>query len=447
MKSAGVFDRSDPSFLHPEWTEKEVSLMIELWRELESNPTAYMHSRTKSGGGINSHIAEQLSQRTNKSRTSDSIGCQRCKLYKVVQVVNRFNEIQQVAGGRLWFDLPREERHRVEMPTSVRKTCWNLTRASYKTLLQLKSVRKWAKVRKAIASKPKTEARHPSKCSSCWSPCEVKSLVQSWSHVMKKSTTLVSTFMAQAYGESATLYTPWSHSTFSAWRKMKRIAASYLFIRAFNERHAPVTWFQLSDSEQSLRVDWFALPAEFEDISHDIFDEMQRVDSSGCTLPAPAPENGTIFSVPADTEDGKPKKRIDQTLFSDCSSSDESEESTEEVSTEVTPRPKLRTEAPHGRVSGRVQTGTKRSYEDLQDCSTLYGPMEHLQKKQFKKTVSCLRADIERDLRLSTDLVRAIFFERLGEPGQSGDATFVANLLDQQQRQIRDRFAQFQREH
>jgi hypothetical protein len=73
--------------------------------------------------------------------------------------------------------------------------------------------------------------------------------------------------------------------------------------------------------------------------------------------------------------------------------------------------------------------------------------MEQHHKNQVTQAIQRLKADLQRDTELGADTVRTIFFERLGTPGQNGDAAFVSNLLKEQQRQVRVRLDQFQREH
>ncbi|KAG7376606.1 hypothetical protein PHYPSEUDO_013045 [Phytophthora pseudosyringae] len=449
MKPPRMVARRDSSYLHPDWTEEETTMLIDAWSDVES----YMKSYTKFAGGVDKHLAAHLSRHGSRARTPFAINCHRNKLYEIVRFINRFDEMQQSRGGRSWFDLSKPERDKLEMSVRIRKTSYALTRESYKTLVKLKSVQKWTKVRHVIAPKPKIALKgnicRPEKCHSCWSASEVKALVRSWSLVLKKSSTSVSAFVDQSSAQPATQYTPWNHCTVSAWRKMKRLATSYLFIRDFNDRRAPAKWFQLSDSEQNNWMDWDSLPADFEDISQDLFDEIHSVDI------ALAVENATTRSKLSEVEAESSLKALNQVgnsspLITYWSSPDESVEGAEEspkASTVNPPRPELRTKSPHLLTISpiRIQKGVKQTRDEHQECASFYEHMEQLQQKQFKQAIQRLRTEVERDIRLSTDMARAIFFERLGDPEESGDATFVANLLDEQQRQVRLHFAQFQR--
>ncbi|KAL3661541.1 hypothetical protein V7S43_013301 [Phytophthora oleae] len=405
--------RSDPSNLHPDWTEEEMSMLIEAWKEVETKAKGFHPTRNKVSGGFDHRIVQLLPQRFSKRRTACAISVQRYKLYEAIRSINHFDEKQQSAGGQLWFNLSKEERSN-SMPVRIRKTGNILTQESYNTLVKLKSVRKWTKVRRVIKPKPKpslTYVRPQKSCHSCWSAPEVRALVRSWSRVLKTSGTSVQAFDSQSDFDSATAYTPWNHSTFSAWRKMKRLVASYLFIQDFNGRHSPAKWFQLSDGTQDAWLDWGALPTDFEDISKDIFDEIHSIES---------PTRGQN-----DSPEGNVEAKEDQKT------------------------PKLHAQSPHLPDSNpfEVPKSGKQVRDNHGECNSFYEQMERLQEKQFNQDIQRLRTEIQRDIRRSTDMVRAIFFERLGDPKEDGDASFVENLLNDQQRQVGDQFVQFQREH
>ncbi|KAG3002395.1 hypothetical protein JG687_00004133 [Phytophthora cactorum] len=428
-----MVDRSDASYLHPGWTEEETTMLVKTWSAVESSSKNYRPTRNKFGGGLDDHIAAQFSLRSSKNRTPSGIHVQRCKLYDAIRFIHRFDEMQQTCGGTLWFDLSNQERDRVAMTDRATKTSLNLTRKAFNTLVKLKSVRKWTKVRHAVVPKPKAyveaDVCSPEKCHSCWSTFEVKSLVRSWSLFMKKSSSSVTAFVTQSSAESATSYTPWNHSTMSAWRKMMRIATSYLFIRDFNKRYAPAKWFQLSDGVQDMWLDWTTLPSDFEDISKDIYEEIHRVDFP---LSSQTVAIGKVSSKALGFNTGSPSKELRESS----------------LIAHNPPRPKLRTESPHLADSNptHTQEGAKHARDQHKECNDLYEYMEKLQNKQFKQGIQRLRADIERDIREGADAARAVLFDQLGNPGENGDATFVANLLADQQRQLRDRFAQFQRD-
>ncbi|ETL48431.1 hypothetical protein L916_01957 [Phytophthora nicotianae] len=425
-------DRSDASYLHPEWTEEETAMLVEAWNTVESSSKDYHPTRNKFAGGLDERITELFSRRSNKKRSTSGVHVQRCKLYDAIRFIHRFDEMQQTCGGRLWFDLSTEERVKIATTDRTSKTVFALTRESYKTLVKLKSVRKWTNVRHAIVTKPKlyveADLCGPEACSSCWSTSEVKSLVRSWCRFMKKSNCSVGAFVTQSSAESATSYTPWNHSTVSAWRKLKRIATSYLFIQDFNKRYAPAKWFQLSDGTQNMWLDWTALPADFEDISKDVYDEIRSVDflESSQTIDNDK-VNGREFNA------GRQLKALRE----------------DHLVGNNTPRLKrVRTDSPHLPESKctKTQKDSKQASDQHKACNDLYEHLERLQERQFKQAIQRLRSNLERDIRESTNAVRAVLFERLGDPGDSGDATFVANLLDDQQRQLRDRFLQFQRD-
>ncbi|KAI9993213.1 hypothetical protein PInf_015284 [Phytophthora infestans] len=207
---------------------------------------------------------------------------------------------------------------------------------------------------------------------------------------------------------------------------MKRIATSYLFIQDFDTRYAPAKWFELSDGAQNMWIDWNALPVDFEDISRDIYDEIHKVDfpssSLGKNLYTALPHN---CSIPREISgDNSIVLKLDP------------------------PGPKLRTISPLLPDFNLTKSpkSTMQACDQHKACNDLYEKMERRQNKQFKRAIRCLRTDIEREIREGADVARAVLFERLGSPGDSGDATFVANLLDDQQRQLRDRFARFQRD-
>ncbi|KAG1696412.1 hypothetical protein DVH05_018544 [Phytophthora capsici] len=382
-----------------DWTEEEMSILIEAWKQVEVNAKDFHPTRNKVSGGCDHRIMQRLPQRFTQRRTACAISVQRYKVYEVIRAINQFDEKQQSIGGQLWVNLSKEERAKVPMPARVRKTSNLLTQKSYNMLLKLKSVRKWSKIRRVIKPKPEVSLTYtlPQRnCHSCWSGPQVRALVRSWSHAMKSSGTSVEAFGRQRSFSSATAYTPWNHSTLSAWRKMKRLAASYLFIQDFNTRHAPAKWFQLSDETQNVWLDWNALPADFEDISQEIFNE--------------------IHSVDFPDEDNK--------------------------------RPNRRIQSPHLPDSSPVEVpkARKQACDNHRECNSFYEHMERLQEKQFSQDMQRLRTEIQRDIRQNTDMVRDIFFERLGNPKENGDASFVANLLNDQHRQVRNQFAQFQNE-
>ncbi|EGZ21789.1 hypothetical protein PHYSODRAFT_247300 [Phytophthora sojae] len=446
--------RLGPSFLHPDWTKSDISLLIEIWSDLETGVAACRIDPQDLAGGMDKRIAALLPKQSKTPRSATSISCQRQHLYKAVRFISRFDELQQESGKRSWFDLSKEEQDRVEVPTRERKACENLTRESFIKLLKLKSVKKWANANNIALSKPKVvttavavnqKTLSLSSCHSCWSASELRDLVRSWSLVMKKSRTPVRDFVTQEYDQSsATLYTSWHHSTTSAWRKMKRLAASYLFIRNFDVRNAPAQWFQLSDGTQNSWMDWNALPPDFEDIPREIFDEIQAVDADFDGVSSASVKDQTSYTKP---RNAVMKWKVSSPLSDNYSSSAESSEESKKGRCLSPPRPKLRTKSPHlpYRSPTKAEDIPKRTGYH-QECNTLYEEVEQLQNKQFKQNITRLRTDIERDIRLSADTIRAVFFERLGEPGQSGDATFVANILEGQQRRIHERLVQFQRE-
>ncbi|KAF4040885.1 hypothetical protein GN244_ATG06927 [Phytophthora infestans] len=412
-------DRNDVSYLHLKWTEKETTKLIEVWSTVESSSKIRQPSKF---GGIDAHIAALFSSRGSNNRSAGSVHAQRSRLYDAIRFIHRFDEMQAAHGGRLWFDLSKQERAKVRMSGQANNTSLLLTRGSFNTLD--------THVRHAVVTKSivdvKASVCSPENCHSCWSTTEVKSLVRSWVLFMKKTSNSVSRFVSESSAESATSYTPWNHSTASAWRKMKRIATSYLFIQDFDTRYAPAKWFELSDGAQNMWIDWNALPADFEDISRDIYDEIHKVDfplsSLGKNLYTALPHN---CSIPREISgDNSIVLKLDP------------------------PGPKLRRISPLLLDFNLTKSpkSTMQACDQHKECNDLYEKMERRQNKQFKRAIRCLRTDIEREFREGADVARAVLFERLGSPGDSGDATFVANLLDDQQRQLRDRFAQFQRD-
>ncbi|KAE9350427.1 hypothetical protein PR003_g5373 [Phytophthora rubi] len=436
MKPRKKVERIGPSFLHPDWTQSEVSLMVEIWRQLETGVAAYRINSQELVGGIDERIAALLARQITTTRSPGSIGNQRAILYKAVRFISRFDEFQQESENRSWFDLTKEEQGRVEIPTRERKACMNLTRESFNKLVKLKSVKKWANSHNVALPKPKTvvvnrETRNLSSCNS-WSTADVRVLVRSWSLVMQKSNTLVKDFVTQEYDQSAMLYTPCHHSTKTAWQKMKRLAASYLFIRDFSAQNAPAQWFTLSNGA---RNDRSALPADFEDIPRAIFDELRAVDDF---LQSDKSRNSVAKSWDF---------KVSSPLPDNCSSSTES---TEEYTTNCSlsppsPRPKKSPQFPDSSLT-KVDNNPKRTTSQHEECNVLCEDMEQLQKKQLKQGITRLRTDIERDIRISADMIRPIFFEHFGDPGQNGDATFIANALEGQQRRIHEHFVKFQRD-
>ncbi|GMF29602.1 unnamed protein product [Phytophthora fragariaefolia] len=435
MKPKKKIDRVGPSYLHPDWTKSEVSLMVDIWRDLETDIAAHRIDPRGLAGGINNQIAALLSKETKTTRTAGAIANHRLILYKAIRFISRFEEFQQQAGTSSWFDLRQEEQNQVEIPTRVRKACMCLTRESFNMLVKLKSVKKWSHLYKTVLSKPAgVVARRANPTSSrshpWWSSVDLRDLVHSWSMFMKKSGKSVCAFMDQAYDEAVVQFTPKNHSAMSVWRKMKRIAASYLFIREFNAQNAPTQWFQLSDAAQNERLNWSTLPAEFEDISRAIFDEVRKVDEQALSIGA---KNAIRCTSPKN---------------SDCRFNFKKSYSFSETcpSSEQLKSPNMATKSPQHRRPSPVQIDLKRSTDNHRECNALYEYMEQLQKKQFKQEIAQLQSNIERGIRHSVDMVRAVSFERLGGPSQSGDAAFVENILEGQNRRIRERFAHFQRE-
>ncbi|GMF15332.1 unnamed protein product [Phytophthora lilii] len=454
MKPRSRPDRRGPSFLHPDWTKSELSRMIEIWRDLEADIVARRINPKEVAGGIDKRICILLSQQAGTTRTPGAVSSQRSHLYQAVRFISRFNVAQQVAGGRSWFKLSKEEQDRVPMTARERAICLNLTQESFNKLVKLKSVKKWTHFRKEKGLTPRAAMSSsncsPSKCNASRPAAGVKDIVQAWILALQKSNTSVSSFVARGYEQSATLYTSWEYSTISAWRKMRRIAASYLFIRDFNERHAPARWFQLSDGDQDGLLDWEALPADFEDISEDIFDEISRVDTSSSAVNYEATTKQLVNqprTAEIDTGQSDPDGCSDSPFTQNFSGS------TESVKSQVNPvqrlpRPKLCTTSPHlSEDQAETQSATLQGTDHHEEFDASYDHVHKLQAKRLKKTVKQLRSDLERDISSTTDVVRAIFFERFGNPGQNGDATFVANLLGEQQRHVRDLLDTFEREH
>ncbi|KAI9993203.1 hypothetical protein PInf_015274 [Phytophthora infestans] len=67
-----------------------------------------------------------------------------------------------------------------------------------------------------------------------------------------------------------------SHSSFSAWRKLRTLLSSWRFIHDFNAKHQP-GWFELTEAERDLLIAWGELPDNFEDIERDVFIAMEGV--------------------------------------------------------------------------------------------------------------------------------------------------------------------------
>jgi hypothetical protein len=457
---ARMLDRSDPSYLHPDWTTEEVSRLVEHWRSLESAPKARCRNPKESQGSLDKQLAGQFPRQSSRARSHRAISKKRANLYEAIRFAGTFNEMQTFSGERVWFDLTEKEQSEVEVPTRVRKTLSTLTRESYNTLVKMKSVRKWTKVRKALSPKPKTpvteDSRHSSKCRSCWSAAEVKQLVSTWGLVLSTSNTSIRTFERQDYDASARLYAPWNRSTLSSWRKMKRIAASYLFIRAFDEQQAPRQWFQLSDGAQNLHIDWSNLPPDFEDIGRDVFGQIQRLDASLSSASSPARGTSDLErSKPIVKEPGEAIEALNRDIKSSSSLRGDPDRPRPANSVETVALPPPPSHGEPRKASPRLRypspptahKGAKRTRDIHGECIAFYNHMEQHHKNQVTQAIQRLKADLQRDTELGADTVRTIFFERLGTPGQNGDAAFVSNLLKEQQRQVRVRLDQFQREH
>ncbi|RLN70384.1 hypothetical protein BBJ28_00018677 [Nothophytophthora sp. Chile5] len=293
-----------------------------------------------------------------------------------------------------------------------------------------------------------------------WTESEVTLLVQAWRQVATKWPPLQRRWEAGTFEDKVhTLLSQRSrflHSPAAILRQQKRILEFGKLVHRFNEARRVEggrLWFDLTTEERervkplamtrltlltTLNRESFATlvkmgvltepslespaPLGSQQVQDQAPDASLHPQGSQSSPPA-AIAHGAVLNQVNDASRGGPRARSHKTLQQERSPAS-------------------------SRPSGdQVEQGAARKRHPKakhRECKDLLVSLMERQNKIFQRAVQDLRADLEGDIQRNAEMLRSIASDRFEGPGSSGDANFVARLLETKQRQVRDRFERFQ---
>ncbi|KAG7376604.1 hypothetical protein PHYPSEUDO_013043 [Phytophthora pseudosyringae] len=325
-----------------------------------------------------------------------------------------------------------------------------------------------------------------------WTETEVNTFVQAWSEVETKYPTLRCPRGAPSFDSK--LYAlfskrcAFSRSPTAVNRMKYRMRTFVLFVHQFDEERRQDggrSWFDLSAAERELRR--VMLPPKVRGLTSSVNQEafarlmkMERVQrwlgeghasvdeklqqqdqvlqSGSSFLSPPSPNAGQEFVTPSNsttlgTQQGSGNGEGQLSVAaprcshnSSCSSissggddglpafvSGKDPPSTLPSPTEF--RGKIQQSKTDPEIRGKIKH---------RDCSVLLENMMKLQDTKMRRAASKLRADIEREIQRSSEMLHSIISNQFEDPESSGDVAFMTKVLNMQRQQVCERFDEFE---
>ncbi|RLN68229.1 hypothetical protein BBJ28_00006038 [Nothophytophthora sp. Chile5] len=293
-----------------------------------------------------------------------------------------------------------------------------------------------------------------------WTESEVTLLVRAWRQVDTKGPSLQRRWAAGRFEEKMhTLLSQRSrflHSPASIHRQQMRILEFGKLVHRFNEARRAEggrLWFDLTTEERErgkpLAMTRLALVTTLNRESFDTLVEMKVLMERGLESPAALDSQQAQDQAPDTSLRPQCSQSSPPAAIAHSAVLNQGNEASRE-------RPRVRSHKAlqqerspaSGRPSGgQVKQGAARKRHPKakhRECKDLLVSLMEQQNKRFQRAVQNLRADIEGDIQRSAEMLRSVASDRFEGPGSSGDANFVARLLETKQRQVRGRFDRLQ---
>ncbi|KAF4040894.1 hypothetical protein GN244_ATG06936 [Phytophthora infestans] len=278
------------------WTTVEATMLTEEWAGVCASPDY----KVLTGEDVSQVVFERYNSRCARTRqlrrSPQAVAVQRDRMARFAQFVADFDRTELPHGRRAWFDLSSEEQLQFDIPNEWRRQLATFTLDMLDTfkryilpaenahfVAKRKTAKKRSMKHKKASSRVSSKRRELVVCvehQPCWQTEEEIALILRWGKFMKHKGLTLAEFEIMAFDKSHKCLAMSSHSSFSAWRKLRTLLSSWRFIHDFNAKHQP-GWFELTEAERDLLIAWGELPDNFEDIERDVFIAMEGVSPKG----------------------------------------------------------------------------------------------------------------------------------------------------------------------
>ncbi|KAK1932353.1 hypothetical protein P3T76_012347 [Phytophthora citrophthora] len=151
---------SMPKYNVNSWTEKEISILVQAWSEVEEKYPLLICERGM--GSLHSKMYALFSQRSTFPRSSLAVNHAKNHIRGFVLFVAKYDKERLKDGGRLWFDLSleeRKERHKL-VPRRSRGLMTAMSKETFGKLLKMERVQRWLDGDAVVGGQEQTQAEH-----------------------------------------------------------------------------------------------------------------------------------------------------------------------------------------------------------------------------------------------------------------------------------------------